>query len=202
MRKPYVHPNLHANQSIVWPGGNILRIPHPETNPDLPINATATSGLPVSYITSDPSMARVDISEDGVILVALRQQGICQVTAIQPGTSYWNPASLTKTLYIGTTPPPPIGIEDVEKQELVCYPNPTTGIVTLQIQNSDFEIQNCYLTDLTGRREQVRLTAEGSGRYTLDLTSRPQATYLLTLTTASGKTHTIRLTKMSDIFSQ
>ena len=200
MRKPYVHPNLHANQSIVWPGGNNLHIPHPETNPDLPLNATATSGLPVSYIISDPSMASADISEGNVILVALRQQGICQVTAIQPGTSYWNPASLTKTLYIGTTPPPPIGIEDIEKQELVCYPNPTTGIVTLQIQNSDFEIQNCYLTDLSGRREEVRLTPDAPGQYTLDLTSRPQAAYLLTLTTADGKQHTVRLLKQSDIF--
>ena len=53
-----------------------------------------------------------------------------------------------------------------------------------------------------GRREQVRLTAEGPGRYSLDLTDRPQAAYLLTLTTASGKTHTIRLLKQSDIFSR
>ena len=51
-------------------------------------------------------------------------------------------------------------------------------------------------------REQVRLTAEAPGRYTLDLTARPQATYLLTLTTASGKTHTVRLLKQSDIFSR
>jgi hypothetical protein len=55
---------------------------------------------------------------------------------------------------------------------------------------------------MQGRREEVRLTPAGNGKYTLDLTSRPQATYLLTLTTATGKTHTIRLLKQSDIFGQ
>ena len=53
---------------------------------------------------------------------------------------------------------------------------------------------------MQGRREEVRLTPAGNGKYTLDLTSRPQATYLLTLTTATGKQHTLRLLKHSDIF--
>ena len=56
------------------------------------------------------------------------------------------------------------------------------------------------LTDLSGRREEVRLTPTGFGQYTLDLTPRPQATYLLTLTTASGKTQTVRLLKQTDVF--
>jgi len=83
---------------------------------------------------------------------------------------------------------------------LVSYPNPFRQRVT--IESSETLTATAWLTDLTGRREQVRLTAEGNGRYTLDLTSRPQATYLLTLTTASGKTQTIRLMKMSDIFTR
>lgn len=49
-------------------------------------------------------------------------------------------------------------------------------------------------------REQVRLTPDAPGHYTLDLTYRPQATYLLTLTTADGHQHTVRLLKQSDIF--
>jgi hypothetical protein len=55
---------------------------------------------------------------------------------------------------------------------------------------------------MQGRREEVRLTPAGNGKYTLDLTNRPQATYLLTLTTADGKTHTLRLLKQSDIFGK
>ena len=63
-------------------------------------------------------------------------------------------------------------------------------------------IVSAILTDLSGRREQVRLTAEGTDCYSLDLSSRPQTTYLLTLITASGKTHTMKLLKQSDIFSR
>lgn len=58
------------------------------------------------------------------------------------------------------------------------------------------------LTDLTGRRKEVRLTPDGYNQYTLDLTSLPQATYLLTLTTADGRQHTLKLLKQSDIFAK
>ena len=71
--------------------------------------------------------------------------------------------------------------------------------MTIEVESG---VVAAWLTDLTGRREQVRLTAEGPGRYSLDLTSHPQAAYLLTLITASGKTHTVRLMKMSDILSR
>jgi hypothetical protein len=64
------------------------------------------------------------------------------------------------------------------------------------------KIVSAYLTDMQGRREEVRLTPAGNGKYTLDLTSRPQATYLLTLTTANGKTHTLRLLKQSELFGK
>jgi hypothetical protein len=78
------------------------------------------------------------------------------------------------------------------------YPNPFRQHVT--IESSETLTETAWLTDLLGRREQVRLTADGPGRYSLDLTSRPQATYLLTLTTAAGKMHTVKLIKQSEIF--
>ena len=88
----------------------------------------------------------------------------------------------------------------------VAYPNPFRQRVNIGIENGDLRIENgvakAWLTDIQGRREEVRLTPAGNGKYTLDLTSRPQATYLLTLTTATGKTHTLRLLKQSDIFSR
>ena len=80
-----------------------------------------------------------------------------------------------------------------------AYPNPTAGNATILCHEP---IAPAILTDLTGRREEVRLTHDGPGQYSLDLTSRPQATYLLTLTTADGKQHTVRILKQSDIFGQ
>ena len=204
MRKPYVHSDLHADQSIVWPGGNILHIPNPGSNPNLALNATATSGLPVVYTISDPSMATFWNTNGGIELLATCQQGVCQVTASQPGTSYWNPASLTKTLVIGNATPPPTGIEEVTPPEVYVYPNPTKQIITIRVESGELKVENgvatAWLTDLTGRREEVRLTPDAPGQYTLDLTSRPQATYLLTLTTSDGRQHTVRLLKQSDIF--
>ncbi len=91
-----------------------------------------------------------------------------------------------------------------DERAFVAYPNPFRQKVTIEIENSKLKIENgvakAWLTDMQGRREEVRLTPAGNGKYTLDLTSRPQATYLLTLTTATGKTHTLRLLKQSDIF--
>jgi hypothetical protein len=96
---------------------------------------------------------------------------------------------------------------------LVAYPNPFRQKVTIEVQGGEPLAETAWLTDLTGRRQQVRLIPQGHSSnnaithssnhtYTLDLTARPQATYLLTLITASGKTHTVRLLKQSDIFSR
>ena len=84
----------------------------------------------------------------------------------------------------------------------VAYPNPFRQKVTIEVQGGEPLTETAWLTDLSGRREEVRLTPIGSGQYSLDLTSRPQATYLLTLTTADGRQHTVRLLKQSDIFGE
>ncbi len=93
-----------------------------------------------------------------------------------------------------------------DEESWVAYPNPFRQRVNIGIENGDLRIENgvakAWLTDMQGRREEVRLTPAGNGKYTLDLTSRPQATYLLTLVTATGKTHTLRLLKQSVIFGR
>lgn len=108
------------------------------------------------------------------------------------------------TPYVHTTDPIDPGEVSITLVEdgaaLVAYPNPFRQRVTIEVKGEEPLTETAWLTDLTGRRQQVRLTVEGNGRYSLDLTSRPQAAYLLTLTTASGKTHTVRLLKQSDIF--
>lgn len=111
-----------------------------------------------------------------------------------------------------TTNTDPIDTGDVritlvdDEGAFVAYPNPFRQSVKIKVESGALKVENgvatAWLTDLTGRREQVRLTPDGPGQYSLDLTSRPQATYLLTLTTADGKTHTIRLLKQSDIFAR
>ena len=107
-----------------------------------------------------------------------------------------------------TTNTDPIDTGDVritvvgDEGAFVAYPNPFRQKVTIEVQGGEPLAETAWLTDLSGRRQQMRLTAEGAGRYSLDLTSRPQATYLLTITTADGHQHTVRLLKQSDIFGK
>lgn len=132
---------------------------------------------------------------------------------------YVDTAFLTPYTPIDTTHTDPIDTGSVritvvgDEGAFVAYPNPFRQKVTIEVQGGEPLAETAWLTDLTGRRQQVRLIPQGHSSnntftqshnqiYTLDLTSRPQATYLLTLTTASGKTHTIRLLKQSDIFGQ
>ena len=111
---------------------------------------------------------------------------------------------------------PEVGIGEVDgSSAITIYPNPFRQRVTIETKNGELKTENgvvtAWLTDIMGRREQVRLIGEGTGRYTLDLTTTHNATlrapqelapYLLTIITATGKTHTVRLLKQSDIFSR
>ena len=125
---------------------------------------------------------------------------------------YVDTAFLTPYTPIDTTHTDPIDTGSVritvvgDEGAFVAYPNPFRQSVKIKVESGELKVENgvatAWLTDLTGRREQVRLTPDGPGQYSLDLTSRPQATYLLTLTTADGKQHTVRLLKQSDIFTR
>ena len=120
---------------------------------------------------------------------------------------YVDTSFMTPYVYTGPRDTGDVRIKVVEDgNAFVAYPNPFRQRVNIGIENGDLRIENgvakAWLTDMQGRREEVRLTPAGNGKYTLDLTSRPQATYLLTLITATGKTHTLRLLKQSDIFSR
>ncbi len=126
---------------------------------------------------------------------------------------YVDTSFMTPYVYTGPQDTGDVRIKVVEDgNAFVAYPNPFRQRVNIGIENGDLRIENgvakAWLTDMQGRREEVRLTPAGNGKYTLDLTSRGSARtstggpLLLTLTTATGKTHTIRLLKQSDIFGQ
>ena len=114
------------------------------------------------------------------------------------------------TPYVPTTDPIDTGEVSITLEEggnaFVAYPNPFRQSVKIRVESGELKVENgvatAWLTDIMGRREEVRLTPDGPNRYSLDLTSRPQATYLLTLTTADGRQHTVRLLKQSDIFGE
>ncbi|MBP5515505.1 MAG: T9SS type A sorting domain-containing protein [Bacteroidales bacterium] len=157
-------------------------------------------GYELAYIPETDSWDNATVVEtsDTTLVVTLPNDGchLFRVRALCDGNrvahSAWSDA---------ITVCPGVGIGEADgSSAITIYPNPFSQRVT--IESSETLTATAWLTDLTGRREEVRLTPEGTGRYILDLTARPQATYLLTLTTADGKTHTVRLMKMSDIFTR
>ena len=77
----------------------------------------------------------------------------------------------------------------------VAYPNPFDQQVFIQAHDYDSPIQYCFLIDLLGRNEEVKLTIIGDGLYSLDFSDRPQAMYLLTIITEDGHRHTLKLIK-------
>ena len=120
---------------------------------------------------------------------------------------YVDTSFMTPYVHTGPQDTGDVRIKVVEDgNAFVAYPNPFRQRVNIQVESGELKVESgvatAWLTDMQGRREEVRLTPAGNGKYTLDLTSRPQSTYLLTLTTANGKTHTLRLLKQSDIFSR
>ena len=94
----------------------------------------------------------------------------------------------------------PLGIGEIQANaSVVAYPNPTTDKVIIEMKSEELRMKNnvstATLTDMMGRRKEVRLTPQAEGRYSLDLTAHPQGAYFLILTTADGRQHTVRLIK-------
>ena len=90
------------------------------------------------------------------------------------------------------------GVQNFTEEDegiFVAYPNPFDQQVFIQAHNPDSPIQYCFLTDLLGRSEEVKLTVIGDGLYSLDFSDRPQAMYLLTIITEDGHRHTLKLIK-------
>ena len=112
-------------------------------------------------------------------------------------------------LYSNTcTPDSPVGIGEIQNSEfnIQIYPNPTTSRVTVQCP---MPVTTSCLTDMMGRRKEVRLVPQGvssnqtltqssNHTYTLDLTAYPHGAYFLILTTADGQQRTLRLIKQSN----
>ena len=127
-------------------------------------------------------------------------------TLITSGTSmayvskYVDASFMTPYVYTGPQDTGDVRIKVVEDgNAFVAYPNPFRQKVNIQVESGELKVESgvvtAYLTDMQGRREEVRLTPAGNGKYTLDLTSRSPAAYLLTVTTTDGRELTFRLMK-------
>ncbi len=85
----------------------------------------------------------------------------------------------------------PNGINTIQNKFARIYPNPTQGILKIDLINSSLEIESVSITDLTGKI--VRTMSTGSQYNVSDLNS---GMYFITLTTVDGKINQFRFQKL------
>ena len=119
--EPYVHPSDRQEQTIEWQQDLVFTL----ADSPVTLTATATSGLPVSYTSSDSTIAYVE--GDRLHLVA---DGHVWLTATQDGDDHYFPAEpVQKLLTVGNVGIATVGADGQAK----AYPNPTSGKVTIDL---------------------------------------------------------------------
>jgi hypothetical protein len=147
----------------------------------LPLTATATSGLPVSYTCNDETVATV--YGDILILNAL---GLAIITASQAGNDMYYPAQdVMKVLNVT-----PVGVVDHASNDIHVWPNPSNSLFNVECNMSN---ATYCVTDLYGK-EIMRGKLDGN-HLTMDLSDAPAGMYLLLLQSIDGKTATVKVAK-------
>ncbi|MBT1688357.1 CARDB domain-containing protein [Dawidia soli] len=138
---------------------------------DFTLTATASSSLPVTYTSSNATVAVVTGN-----VVSLRGEGETDITAHQAGDVHFLAATaVTRTLRVSVV----TGIDNNPLAGVRIYPNPTAGLLTV---DSAVPVRQVTVTDLTGRPQTI-----GIADAVLDLRHLPTGVYLLTL---QDKNHT------------
>ena len=154
------------------------------------LSAYASSGLPVHYTSSNPSVAYID---DGMLFQA--SEGNATVTATQPGNYIYLAAEpVTKTI---RTSQGGQGIDNLEIQnskfEINIFPNPTTGILHIQpttntlAQSSNQTISSLTLHNAMGQPVKT-FNSQFSTFNSLDLRELSAGIYYLTVKSGEATT--------------
>lgn len=154
-----------ASQSIQF---EVLTAVYDNDNP-FQLGAFASSGLPVSYTSSDPDVASV--SENTVTILG---SGVTTITARQEGNGNYLPAgevSQDLTVYstVGMNP------EDVG---LSYYPNPAADMLHIQLHG---DIEELRLVDLAGN--VVKMISMPEASLQIDVSTLSQGIYFLSIQT-------------------
>ena len=107
------------------------------------LSASATSGLPITFTTSNPAVAMISGSQ-----VMILGSGTTEITASQAGNDVYLPApDVVRTLTIKLI----TSLEDFPKESLAIYPNPTHSEITVRKISNKNNLQ-LNITDLIGRK--------------------------------------------------
>ena len=158
---PYVYHDNRPSQTITWNQTMIFS----EANGPVALTAVSSSGLPVAYTCSDPSVAYVDGST--LHLVA---PGHAVVTASQAGNQRYRPATpVSKQLDVYSA-----GIAPAPADGLHLFPNPAKEV--LHIALDGHSIDRVELLSALGQHVDAPFSNSR-----LDLSHLPAGIYLLTI---------------------
>ncbi len=164
-----------APQSITWSQNLSKEFVIGE---EVTLSARASSGLTVSYTTSDETIAVVEQNGSRARLRCL-EEGEVVITATQEGDRNRLAATpVSKTIRVKAS----TGFSSTSIEGLAIYPNPATTHMNIQAEGG---IKRVLLHSLAGT---LLMDEDGHDEAThrLDLTRLPQGTYLLTVETSAG----------------
>ncbi|MFM2224741.1 MAG: hypothetical protein RJA07_943 [Bacteroidota bacterium] len=78
-----------------------------------------------------------------------------------------------------------VGIEEVERNKLVVYPNPTTNELTINIDN--VQLKTIDITDVLGRKQNIKYSILNN-QYLIDVSSLSSGIYFVKATDTKGNT--------------
>lgn len=164
-------------QSILWE----QELSFPLSDNPVVLAAAATSGLPVQFTCSDESVATINGS-----ILTMHNIGLAIITATQPGNDQYMAApNVMKILQVTE----PVGISDYAVSPVNVWPNPTTGVVNVQMNNVQARALEIHVYDAFGRLLRItdgvdpsplQTDADGlSGQTQIDLSSFAPGIYFV-----------------------
>ena len=173
-----------AAQKISWNPKTTLKM----EQKDLLLTATASSKLPVSYISSNDNVAYVNQIGDNWILTPV-SDGLVKVTAIQNGNkNYWGAESLDVVFAIGNAYES-VGNESIEfSDQIEVYPTIFSTSITVAAPSA---IKRVELISYTG----VLLKVFNQPESVIDLSNFGEGFYLLNVVLEDGTSKSVKLIK-------
>ena len=162
---PYTHENPSETQSIEWQQELSFSL----SNSPIALTATSTSGLPVSYLCNDTTIAAIEGS-----MLYLLTEGETLVTAYQEGDGHYLPAEeITKTLRVTNEE-----IENTSPESFVVYPNPAKDAVYYSFNK---KIQKIQVLSFTGNPVEFTFTNNK-----VDISQLPAGVFFLLFVTENN----------------
>ena len=154
---PLIAATVKATQTLTWQGVYAAETPVVRISDGAISNlATASSGLQVTYRSSDESIIKV--SEDSLSLIPLQVAEAVEITAVQKGNNVWNEVKETKTFRVTD-----------KKTQLIHWPNTLSDLV-IGGANVNLDAKVYIVDDITG---EYTYSAERTAelQYTIEKTN-------------------------------